>query len=247
MRLAELQAAMGRDLVEAGDSAFAALMAGQPGVAVYRNNYRGQLLACLRDAYEQCWAWLGDDGFEAAAGAYIEAHQPSGWTLDAYGGEFDALLRERFPQDPELAELAWLEWALRRAFDGADAAPVDMGGLGEVDWEAARFRFAPTLKLGTMTTNAAAIWSALAEGVAPPGAEMLAGPATVLVWRQGFAPSFRTLEEREARLLRLALEGATFGAICGELAGELGEDEAAAAAGALLGQWLPEGLIVGIG
>ncbi len=243
MKLAALQRAMGGYLVDAPKSNFARMMRHSPGLDVYRNNYRGSLLACLRDTYEKCWAWLGDDGFDAAAYAHIGQHAPSSWTLDAYGHDFDQTLRALYPEDPEIAELAWLEWAMRRAFDGPNAVPVDTTHIADVDWELASFSMIPTLKLGTMTSNAAAIWSALDTDESPPTAHVLPAPAPLCVWRQALSPCFRSLDTAEARLLDMALCGTTFGSMCQHLADDYGDDEATAIAGAALGQWLRDGLI----
>jgi hypothetical protein len=246
MNLAQLQQAMRRDLVHGGDAAFAALVGDHPGTRVYRNTYRGQLRECLRDTFAQCWAWLGDAGFDAVANAYIDRHPPTGWTLDAYGDRFAAMLGTVHAQDPEIAELAWLEWALRRAFDGPDGSPVDPALLAQVDWDSARFSFVPTLRLGTMATNAAAIWSALSHDQPPPPATLLPAPATIMVWRHDLAPSFRTLEPGEQRALDLARSGQSFGALCATLAQDLREDHAMALAGNSLAQWLGNGLITAI-
>lgn len=246
MNLAQLQQAMSRDLAGHADGALAALVGDDPGLAVYRNNYRGQLADCLRDTYEQCWAWLGDAAFDALAQAYIDHHPPTGWTLDAYGDRFAAMLALRCAKDPEIAELAWLEWALRRAFDGPDAAALDPASLADVDWDKARFVFVPTLRLGIMATNAPAIWSALSHDQPPPAAVVLPAPAPIMVWRHDLAPSFRTLDPAEQRLLDLARGGASFGAMCAALAQAFGEDEAMALAGNTLAQWLGTGLIAAI-
>jgi len=243
MRLAALQVAMSRYLVGERGEEFVATVNGHPGLDVYRNNYRGQLHACLRDTYEKCWAWLGDEAFDAAADAQIDRHAPQSWTLDAYGYDFERTLRVHYPHDPELPELAWLEWAMRRAFDGPDAAPFNPATLTEVDWDTARFIMVPTLTLGRMTTNAAAIWSALAEDIAPPPVMTLPEVATMLVWRQHLNPCFRTADETEARLLQLVLQGASFGDLCALLTTEIGADAATAKCGAILAQWISDGLI----
>jgi len=243
MSLAALQQAMSGYLINAPGNDFTALMSDAPGLAVYHNNYRFQLLDCLRDTYEKCWAWLGDDVFDSAANAHIDQHPPSSWTLDAYGHDFGQTLSALHPDDPEVAELAWIEWAMRRAFDGPDAAPIDPASLADVDWDRAHFDMTPTLKLATMTTNAAAIWSALAGEENPPAIGILAAPATLCVWRHDLSPCFRTIDDVEARMMRLALDGVSFGNMCFLLTAELGGDDAATAAGAVLAQWLRDGMI----
>lgn len=243
MTLATLQQAMTGYLTNAPGNDFAAQMQHAPGLSVYQNNYRGSLMACLKDTYEKCWAWLGDEGFEAAAQQHIDLHPSHSWTLDAYGHDFPETLRILYPDDPEVSELAWLEWAMRRAFDGPDATPIEAAQLGNVDWENARFKMVPTLVLGRVTTNASALWSALDEDIAPPAVETLAQPATLCVWRQDLSPCFRTIESRDARLLQMALSGETFGHICQSLSADMDEN-AAQVAGVALGTWLKDGLIV---
>jgi hypothetical protein len=247
MNLAQLQQAMSRDLAGAPSAELAAFVGDHPGLKVYRNTYRGSLLGCLRDTFEHCWSWLGDERFDAVANCYIDGHPPHTWTLDLYGDEFAAMLAAHFPDDREVAELAWLEWALRRAFDGADSPTFDPARLGEVvDWENARLTLTPTLRLGQITTNCAAIWTALENGQTPPPATVLAEPVPVLVWRHDLMPSFRTLQDHEAQALRWIISGMTFGAVCAHLAQTMGEAEAAACAGACLGQWLHGELITNI-
>jgi hypothetical protein len=49
----------------------------------------------------------------------------------------------------------------------------------------------------------------------------------------------------EAHALKLALAGATFGDICRLYAAKSAEENAVAEAGAMLGQWLRDGFVVG--
>ena len=175
------------------------------GLAVYHHAYRAQLIDCLRDTFEKLALWLGDELFETTALAYVEANPPRSWTLADYGADFAAALTKIHPDDPEVAELAWLDWVLRRAFDGADAAPVSADALSEVDWDAAVFTFVPTLSLNLMRTNCAALWSAMAEDVMPPPAALLSASGTIRVWRSGLSPQFKTISSLEARALQLAM------------------------------------------
>lgn len=228
----------GRAAPLAGAAATAA-----PGLAVYRNAYRAQLAACLRDTYEKTWAWLGDEAFETAAQAHITLHPPASWTLGDYGGEFPEVLRTLYRDDAEVAELAWLDWTLRRAFDGPDAAPIEAEALAQVDWDTAALAFVPTLVLGSVTTNCAAIWTAIAEGESPPSAAPLAEQAAIRVWREGLSPQYRSVDGFEFRALSLALSGLAFSELCQRLAD--GEDAEAAIPrlGELLARWLQDGLI----
>jgi hypothetical protein len=92
-----------------------------PGLAVYHHAFRTQLRDCLAELFERSWAYLGDDAFHAAAAHHMVHRPPANWTLDAYGTRFHISLAELYPEDGEVTELAWIEWALRQAFSGSDA------------------------------------------------------------------------------------------------------------------------------
>jgi len=217
-----------------------------PGLSVYLNNYRSSLMSCLAESFETTRAWLGDEAFETAAANHIERLPPHSWTLDAYALDLPATLEIRFPEDPEIADLSRLECALSVAFVGPDARPIDPATLTEVDWDAAVLRFVPTLALLDLTTNAAAIWSAIAAGETPPEAILLPEPASVGIWRNGLTPAFRTFEKDEAAALRLMADGRSFGDLCANLVERHGTEEGPAMAGALLGQWLRDGILCAI-
>lgn len=217
------------------------------GLKVYHHAYRAQLVAALRDTYEKTWAWLGDARFDAAALDYVAGAPPSSWTLNVYGADFPAFLARRLPDDPEVAELAWIDGALRRAFDGEDAEPISSEALATLDWENARFAFAPTLALHPVVSNAAAIWGAIAEEASPPPFERLPRPAALRVWRLGLSPRYRTIESHEAAAIEAMDAGETFGQVCATIGENLEEEEATAVIGAMLSSWMADGLIVRAG
>lgn len=213
------------------------------GLAVYHNAYRVQLVDCLRETFERLDAWLGSEAFTLAALVHIAECPPHGWTLGVYGEGFDTTLARLYTDDPEVAELAWLEWALSKAFAGADAEPLAANNLPAVDWDRARLNFVPTLQIAEVATNVGAIWSALSAGEQPPAAEPLPTPAALLVWRQDYTPSFRTIDQNERRALKQMLSGATFGELCLAQVEHWGDDEGVRRAGEFLGQWLHDGLV----
>lgn len=217
-----------------------------PGLRVYANNVRGQLVEALRETYERTERWLGGDRFAAIADAYVQTHPSAGWNLNAYGADFPAFVSMALPLPDPAAEIAGLDGALRDAFYGADLAPVTPQSLAVGDWEQAVFRFAPSLSVCSMHTNAAAIWSALASSTAPPQASLLPAPVAVRVWRKALTPQFTSMSACEAECLALASSGATFGALCQRLATPDPDADTATLAGQLLGDWLTDELIVGV-
>ena len=214
------------------------------GTTMYATNHRVHLLASLRHTYEKTRLWLGEAAFGEAAGHYVNAHSPPAGTLDACEEAFDKSLETFYPDDPEVAELAWLDRALRRGFIGPEAVPLGLDGLDADDWERVEFEFVPTLRFRHVRSNAAAIWQAIALERAPPALALYDVDAGIRVWRQGFSPRFASITGAECACLDLALAGATFGEICESLTRLHEPGLAAHQAGALLRAWVDEGLIL---
>jgi hypothetical protein len=217
-----------------------------PGLAVYQNNYRAQLVSCLRESYPQLRAHIGEERFLFAAAAHIKRRPPHAWTLDAYADGFAATLAELFPDNPDIDELAWIELALSDAFVAPDAAPLAADALAAADWEHVRLRFAPSLRLAPLSTNADDIWWALRDGQPAPEAAMRAEPQGMAVWRRGYVSSLRALAPLDFAALSQASGQGSFSALCGMLIAELGEAEGVAKAGALLADWIGSELITGL-
>ena len=221
---------------------------GRDGLDVYQNNYRVQLVGCLETTYPHLRTFIGDAAFHHAAVHHVTRHPPRAWTLDAYGAGFEQTLRALWPDNPDLQELAWLEWALATAFVARDTAPLDPARLAAVDWDRARLRFAPSLQLARLTTNAADIWSALQAGAvgldAAPAAALLPEPVGVAVWRRGFVTRLRVLDPPAYDALVLARAQRSLAAPCAMLVERLGANDGVAQAGALLADWIGSELLV---
>jgi hypothetical protein len=101
--------------------------------------------------------------------------------------------------------------------------------------------------MAEIATNAAAIWSALAADEMPPPVRQLPETASLLIWRDGFTPRFRTIDPVERGAVERMLAGGSFTDLCAALVEDMGETGGVAQAGALLGQWVGDGLIVGTG
>jgi hypothetical protein len=229
--------------VEASDAAARFGDPAEPGLAVYLNNYRSQLMACLSESFATVRAWLGEAAFDAAAASHIDRLPPSNWTLDAYGREFPDTIDALYPEDREVGELAQLERDLGLAFVGQDAESLDLAALTQIDWNNATLELVATFSLLPVSTNAGAIWSAISAGETPPAAAVLDAPAVIAIWRKEYSPTFRTLEPVEAQAIFMVADGRTFGEICGAVIHKIGEVEGPQVAGNLLGRWISEGMV----
>jgi hypothetical protein len=217
-----------------------------PGLRVYQNNYRAQLVACLEESFAQTRAWIGGEAFHRAVVAHIDRVPPSSWTLDAYPRDFPATLVSLYPGDPEVGELAWIDLALGEAFVAADAAVLTASDLVDTDWDRAILHLTASVALGELTTNATAIWSALANGEVPPAVEPLPEPGAILVWRDDHAARFRAIDQQERSALLAVLSGLRFSGLCAAMVEAFGEEAGVARVGQLLGQWLADGMITGV-
>jgi hypothetical protein len=243
MNLNMMQRDFRRWLTTADNASAHRLADGRRGLDVYQNNYRVQLVGCLEATYPHLRTFIGDAAFRHAAAVHIRRNPPRAWTLDAYGAGFEATLRSVFPDNPDLHELAWIEWSLATAFVARDAAPLDPARLAHVDWDRARLGFTPSLHMARLTTNAADIWSALQDGIEAPEAAMLGAAAGAIVWRRGHVARLRVLDTPDVEALQLARAEGSFNALCVRLVDRLGAEEGVAKAGALLADWIGNELL----
>ncbi|MCB1955534.1 MAG: putative DNA-binding domain-containing protein [Rhodocyclaceae bacterium] len=250
MRLNELQRAMAAAITEGAEPP--PLGGDGRGLAAYRHAWRARMVEALRSNYPVLHQVLGDEGFEALAGAYLEAHPSRFRSIRWFGDGLEDFLRaspDAAPH-PAVADMAAFEWAICLAFDGPDAtplAPAALAGLSPEDWLTLRFTLAPTCRVLDFEWSVAPIWREFSAQEDPdhqaPAPEPL--DHSVLVWRQGLQPHWRSLEPLEAGLLKAVRGGVDFASLCA-LAGEIvGEAAAPQAVLQHLGQWLSDGILAG--
>lgn len=216
---------------------------------VYHHGYRARLVEVMRDVFERTWAYLGDDGFEHAAHGYIESAPSHGRTLNRFGESFPAWLAQSYADDLEIAEIASIDWLVRVAFDGADAAPLAREALATLtpdQWATVGFIFTPSLAMARITYNAASIWEALERGEVPPAAAALAETTFISVWRKEFRPHFATIGEQEREALELLTNGISFADTCEQLSASHPDAGLVPLMGVWLRRWFDEEMVVGL-
>lgn len=259
MSLSELQARMQAHVLSHDAAALLDVcdehgLSAQRRLGIYHHAYRARLLETMRDTFAHTWRYLGDEWFDRLALAFIEEHPSTHANLRWYGQAWPAwldgsrLVQMEVGLHPEVTELAQLDWALRRAFDAADAVSVTAADLAVMpvdDWTQAPLHAHASVALVVLQCNALALWHALDRDETVPELESLLQPVTVLVWRQEERPHFRSVPEQEVQALTLLLLGRSFADICALLQDQQGEQVDAVACGAsLLRQWLKDGLLI---
>lgn len=220
------------------------------GMDIYRNNYRTQLVEALRETYERTERLAGESAFRQAAIHHVIGHPPRSWTLDLAGAGFSDTCRELFAADPDVAEIAWLEWAMNCAFTARDASPMTLeqfaagtAEFSDFQWAELRLGLLPGTVIGRATFDLPELWRCLENAAAPVEADRLAHPQSVLVWRDGERPVFALVAEAEAQCLELVRSDVSFGDICGWLAPNSDDEAGALEAGSMLRHWLELGVI----
>lgn len=217
-------------------------------LGIYRDAYGLRLIEVLGNDHEMLRSYMGDDGFRAMARDYIAGcpsqHSNARW----FSQRLPDFLREAEPYSdrPALADLAALERALNDAFDGADAAVLDLPDLAAIppaSWGELSFKCHPTAACIALQSNAAEIWAALKSEKEPPASELAPEAKRILVWRHDTTAMFREIACEEAMMWAEIAKGARFDALCEMLAAYADPPSAPARAAAFLKGWLEAGLL----
>jgi len=215
---------------------------------VYVDAYWGRLREALSDNYPVLHRALGDDGFRELAVAYLGAH-PSHFRSIRWFGDRLAEFIAAHPavvSHPALLDIARLDWAMRGAFDAADATPLraeDLAGIAPDQWPGLRLRLCPAFRLLDLEWGIEALWHALNDDEHAETDEPPRHAHAMIVWRAGLEIRWRTVGGDEAAALRALAGGASFAELCAAVEAR-GSGNAASIA-TLLGQWIMDGLLAG--
>ncbi|MEK8049319.1 putative DNA-binding domain-containing protein [Ideonella sp. DXS22W] len=190
------------------------------GLQAYRDNAAAMADRVLAGA---CSVLAGALGPQAAAVLARQAWRrapPHAGDLDDWTGLGDllpVLIAEAPPlvDQPWLADLARLEWAVHQAERAADAPegpPEGLDGLAAPDAPLRRLQLRPGTTLLALQWPVAALWQrARAEPDALPGGCGPAAPEAVLVWRQGWRATVQPLAAGDAAFTAAVLAGQALG------------------------------------
>jgi hypothetical protein len=229
------------------------------GMNVYRGNYRSALMGALAETYERTARYVGEKAFAQASINHAIAHPPAGWTIDEAGAGFDVTCANMFSNNPEVAELAWLEWAMLELATAEDCTPITpqdfaeaSAGFGEDEWSSLTLALQPRASARIVHHDLEALWRALSgDGGSIPELR-LNDAKTCLAFREGERPTFILAEADNTLAFDAMRGGASYGEMIMALLGEENDpspeaiEGAAMRSGAILGRWLNEGLIAAL-
>lgn len=225
---------------------------------IYRNAYRTRVIDALRDSYPRTVLWVGHAAFRRAAIHHVVLHPPTSWTLDAIGTGFPTTLEDLFRDDPEVSELAWLEAAMHTCCVSADDQVVDTHAFTaqtanflDDDWAALKLQFIAGTQVEQVFHRVDHLWRHLGDRYDTTQALTQPLPLTqkkhCVVWRQGLRAVFAIIEDNEGGMLNMMLKDSSYGEACSALAELIGAEGAVSQAGEMLGRWIHNGMVAGIG
>ncbi|WP_342616722.1 DNA-binding domain-containing protein [Rhodoferax sp. GW822-FHT02A01] len=214
---------------------------------IYRNAYQVRLREALADNYPVLYRSLGDEAFAELTSAYCQAHPSRHRSIRWWGDSLVTFMRnhpEHTPH-PALVDIAQMDWALRGAFDAANAdclTHTDLVSLAPDAWPEMRLSPVPSIRMVRLDWAVEGLWHALQDDPEATTEAPRPHEHVVLVWRQGLECHWRSLPIHEHRALELVQQGVCFGELCTNLQLD-GDAYAADTSVRLLGNWVAEGLL----
>ena len=255
MRTLERTQAAFHDYIRRGSIGIEAEIADGPELSadsrllIYFSAYRSRLREVLEADYPAVRAFVGDEGFEALALEYLDAHPSTHPNARWFGRHFPDFLQERgepTARGVALSELARFERAMGLAFDARDDAVLVLGALSGIpagQWPALCMRLHGSVSREALRTNAPAMRLAADGGLAMPETETHAGTTTWITWRRAGTVRFRALEADENGALAALAAGEPFATMCEGLLQHHEPEAAFARAAQLVRRWVEEELL----
>jgi hypothetical protein len=198
-----------------------ATLSGAERLAIYSRSYHARLLQCFQSMFPALLHALGEELFNSFAMDYLQRHPSHSYTLDQLADAFPQHLaqtrpdaaaapdtRERWPDF--IIDLAWLEWAFLKVYDGPGVEgqrlpdAQDIIAMPAEHLLAARPTPAPCLRLFVFRYPVHAYWLAVRRGQDP----QLPAPAEhfVAMTRQNYRVVLHELSASQYTFLQ-ALDG----------------------------------------
>lgn len=194
------------------------------GLQAYRANAGALAERALAAAYPTVQQLVGEDSFAGLARAYWHQQAPQWGDITLWGAELPAFIAaaEQLAEEPYLADVARLEWAVHGAQTAADAAgPVaGLQALAGPDAPRQVLQALPGTALMESVHPVASIWQAHRatgpdrfDSARQALAEQRAEAA--LVWREGWVVRVQALPAAEAAFTRAVLQPQALGVALG--------------------------------
>lgn len=215
-------------------------------LSVYQNAYALRLIEALQATFPVLAALLGQADFEVLARRYIVQHPSHTTSLRWFGEHMPEFLAAESDLKKYFVEMAHLEWAMAHAFDSSDdpvVSELDVANLPAEAWPELCLKFHSSVSLLEQHWNTTPLYQHSQQSFETTlPAEQLSESLYCLIWRQTTRVHYRTLDNIEASVLKLALAGENFSGLCEALVPNFPEDAALRAA-SYLKSWIQASLL----
>jgi hypothetical protein len=193
---------------------------GARGLKAYQSNGHALAQRALAAAYPVVVQLLGEESFGELARALWHAQPPVCGDIARWGEGLPDFVRNnhQLTEEPYLADVARVEWALHRCATARDVTlfPESLALLGTQEPEALWLQLAPGVSVVRSAWPVASVVLAHQAGsgvsLAEAGARLRNGRAEdALVWRQGLRPRLRHAFAGEADFVSQLCQGSAFG------------------------------------
>lgn len=190
------------------------------GLQAYQANAAALAERALAAAYPTVWQLLGAESFVGLARALWHAQAPNCGDIAHWGAGLPDFVQaaEQLAEEPFLADVARLDWAVHAAHSAADgaAAPTGLHSLAEADpagiWLHARPGTASLVSAYPVVTLWQAHRNSAPDRLVPARLALAQGQAeTALVWRQGLQVQVAAVAADEQAYTQALLQGLSLG------------------------------------
>lgn len=196
----------------------------QQRIAIYRDSFKGNLIACLKAAYPVCLRLVGEEYFCALAIRYIGIYEHRQPSLACYGDQFADFLAHFDPTQrvlPYLSGVAHLEWAYHLALDSPEYDALDyraLSQLSEAEHMQLVFMLPPSSTLLYSDFPIYAIWKMnQPESIPQNEIDLVSEPQRLFVFRYDWYIYIERLSIHEFEMLTQIQKGICFADICEHL------------------------------
>ncbi len=220
-------------------------------LSIYAHAYKARLVDVLVDDFPVLHSLVGDDMFEEICLGYIDNYPSEHPSLRYFGQHMARYLKDTKPYRDIIPaiEMAEFEWAFNDVFDAPDLAPVTVDQVTAIRpeaWTTLRIKLQPSFKIHLFKWNTQAVWSTVTDGAEKPmRPQEYPVSSHCIQWKKDLGCFFRTIEDDEAYVLKIAREEKSFPEICEILFEQYGEHASHRAAELFRG-WVMEGLVAGL-
>ena len=213
---------------------------------IYHRAYRLRLCEVLRDSFAKTSAYMGSDLFDGHASVFVMQQPPTERNLGRYGAALPVFFQQIYPDNPELYELAQLDWDLRSRFDDLDAPALTVEALvtnthGEIPCLSMTSPLHHSVVLRNSRTNALKLWRAIDDDVEVPEVQQQEAGSGLVAWRWDLQPNFMSLDPAQYSFMQALAAGDSI-----QDAGDRFADTEVLPSPEVLGAWLQSWLTQGL-